>query len=153
MSLPSSLKISALPTPVDFAATPASYTKTVPVDEENSFPCRRCLQDGKIGDTMLLAPYDPFVGDSPYRQPGPIFIHVSPACEPYKPDGNVPTQLSRRLLALRSFGEDHCLVAADVVQGDKLVVVSSKMLENEKAAYIHVHNARPGCFAARIDRA
>lgn len=147
------LKLHALPAPLSLDSTPSSLTKTMTVDEENSFPCRRCLQDGKIGDVMLLAPYDPWLGDSPYRQPGPVFVHLNPNCEPYKPDGHLPDQLHRRLMSVRCFGADHCLVSADVVPGDKLMELSAKMMEDDKAEYIHVHNARPGCFAVRIDRA
>ncbi len=101
---------------------------------------------------MLLTPYDPFLGDSPYRQPGPIFVHLNPTCGAYKPDGALPEQLRRRLLSVRSFGKDHCMVDADVVQGDQLVGLAERMLRDGAAEYIHVHNARPGCFAARIER-
>ncbi|KAF5139012.1 hypothetical protein E5D57_002801 [Metarhizium anisopliae] len=152
-NVPPTLKLRALPTPFAVQSVPSSLTKTVQVDGENAFPCRRCLQDGKMGDFMLLAPYDPWLGDSPYRQTGPIFVHSTPQCAPYKPDGLLPQQLRRRLISVRCFDSAHCLVGADVVQGDELMRVSAKMMENEKAEYIHVHYARPGCFAVRIDRA
>ena len=28
-----------------------------------------------------------------------------------------------------------------------------RMLEPAEIAYLHLHNAKPGCFAARVDRA
>ncbi|KAJ6437367.1 ATP-dependent DNA helicase PIF1 [Purpureocillium lavendulum] len=150
--LPATLVVRALPAPLEVSQYTKPSIKTVTVDEEHSFPCRRCLKDGAIGDKMLLTPYDPWLGDSPYRQPGPIFVHLDPTCGPYKPDGRLPEQLRRRLLSVRSFGKDHCMVDADVVQGDQLVSVAERMMKDEAAEYIHVHNARPGCFAARIER-
>ncbi|KAK4086044.1 hypothetical protein PCL_07243 [Purpureocillium lilacinum] len=118
--LPATLRVRALPSPLELSKYSSPSTKAVTVDEENSFPCRRCLKDGAVGDEMLLTPYDPFLGDSPYRQPGPIFVHLNPTCGAYKPDGALPEQLRRRLLSVRSFGKDHCMVDADVVQGDQL---------------------------------
>ncbi|GJN74720.1 hypothetical protein PLICBS_008813 [Purpureocillium lilacinum] len=150
--LPATLRVRALPSPLELSKYSSPSTKAVTVDEENSFPCRRCLKDGAVGDEMLLTPYDPFLGDSPYRQPGPIFVHLNPTCGAYKPDGALPEQLRRRLLSVRSFGKDHCMVDADVVQGDQLVGLAERMLRDGAAEYIHVHNARPGCFAARIER-
>jgi hypothetical protein len=151
-TVPPTLRLNALPTPLNPDIAP-SFAKTMTVDELNSFPCRRCLQDGKIGHVMRLVSYDPWLGDSPYRQPGPIFVHASPQCAPYTPDGLVPDQLDRRLMSLRCFDADHFMVSSDVVQGDKLIETAVGMMQNERAEYIHVHNARPGCFAVRIDRA
>ncbi|UNI24877.1 hypothetical protein JDV02_010596 [Purpureocillium takamizusanense] len=158
--LPTTLRVRALPSPLDLsklAAMPPPSTKTITADEENAFPCRRCLKDAAIGDQMLLTPYDPFLGDSPYRQPGPIFVHLDPAaCKVYEPDdanGNrLPEQLRKRLLSVRAFGADHCLVDADVVPGEQLAGVAERMMGDGAVEYIHVHNARPGCFAARIER-
>lgn len=89
----------------------------------------------------------------PVQTAGTYFVHSIPQCAPYEPDGLLPEQLRRRLMSVRCFDSAHCLVSADVVQGDELMRVSAKMMENEKAEYIHVHYARPGCFAVRIDRA
>jgi hypothetical protein len=40
-----------------------------------------------------------------------------------------------------------------VVEGKQIEAVIERMLGDAKVAYIHAHNAKPGCFAARIDRA
>jgi hypothetical protein len=41
------------------------------------------------------------------------------------------------------------LVDADVIEGVELPATAQRLLRD--ASYLHVHNARPGCFAARID--
>ena len=119
----------------------------VRVDKPNAFPCRRCLQDGAPGETMLLLSYDPFVGASPYSGPGPIYVHDRD-CSPFEGD-EIPDQLTRRLLSIRAYDDDHMLVDADVIEGVNLEPAAERLLR--EASYLHVHNARPGCFAARID--
>ena len=126
--------------------------RTIVVDEADSYPCRRCLRDAEPGEIVVLLSYDPFVdgADTPYRQPGPIFVHAGPCA--YEPDRDVPDQLARRLLSVRSFGHDHLMLGGVVVQGAELDATAGRLLDDEAVAYLHVHNAGAGCFAARIDR-
>jgi hypothetical protein len=96
---------------------------------------------------MVLCSYDPFVGASPYSGPGPIYVHDRD-CTAF--DGqDIPDQLTRRLLSVRAYDERHMLVDADVIEGVELPATAQRLLHD--ASYLHVHNARPGCFAARID--
>lgn len=120
----------------------------VVADEPNSYPCRRCLQDADPGEAMLLLGYDPFLGASPYAGRGPIYVHERD-CAPFEGDA-IPAQLTRRLLSVRAYDERHMLVDAEVIEGSVLGDAAKRLLDG--AAYLHVHNARPGCFAARIDR-
>jgi hypothetical protein len=93
--------------------------------------------------------YDPFAGSSPYAGPGPIYVHAD-ECARFDADG-IPEQLTRRLLSIRAYDEAHMLLEADVADGTQLETLAARLLETPGAAYLHVHNARPGCFAARID--
>lgn len=80
-----------------------------------------------------------------------IFVHAHD-CGFF--DGNVlPERQLRRLLSLRAFDEKHMMVAADVVEGSDFERVAGGMLADEKARYVNVHNAKPGCFAVRVERA
>ena len=145
------IAIRPLPAPLPGLDDPAAATvRRIVVDETDAYPCRRCLTDALPGEPVLLLSYDPFTGDSPYRQPGPIFLHER-ACEPS--DDGVPTQLTRRLLSLRSFDDDHLMRGGEVVDGSLLVDRATELLADPGVAYLHVHNAGPGCFAARVDRA
>jgi hypothetical protein len=121
-------------------------------DERNSFPCRRCLKDAEVGETMLLMSYNPFLGDSPYSGAGPIFVHARD-CQQFPGSDRVPDQLSRRLLSVRAYDGEHMLTGAEVIDGGRLEETVDVLFAEGRAEYIHVHNARPGCFAARIDRA
>jgi len=137
------MRVTPLPAPL--TDDPAAIR--VRVDKPNAYPCRRCLQDGEPGETMLLLSYDPFVGSSPYSGPGPIYVHDRD-CAAFEDDG-IPDQLTRRLLSVRAYDERHMLVDADVIEGTDLPSTVHRLLNG--ASYLHVHNARPGCFAARID--
>jgi hypothetical protein len=127
--------------------------KTVVVDEAHSYPCRRCLRDAEPGEQVVLLSYDPFddATSSAYRQPGPIFVHAEPCA--YEPSDTLPDQLTRRLLSVRSFAADHAMQRGVVIQGVELRETVERLLADESVAYLHVHNAGPGCFATRIDRA
>jgi hypothetical protein len=139
------MRVTPLPAPL----TDDPGAVRVRVDKPNSFPCRRCLQDGEPGETMVLLSYDPFVGRSPYSGPGPIYVHDRD-CAPFDGEG-LPDQLTRRLLSVRAYDERHMLLDAEVIDGTELRDTAQRLL-HEDCSYLHVHNARPGCFAARIDR-
>ena len=138
------MRVTPLPAPL----TDDPGAVRVRVDKPNAYPCRRCLQDGEVGETMVLFSYDPFVGASPYSGPGPIYVHDRD-CTAFDGD-DIPDQLTRRLLSVRAYDDRHMLVDADVVEGVELEDTAERLLRD--ATYLHVHNARPGCFAARIDR-
>ncbi|MGO8876240.1 MAG: DUF1203 domain-containing protein [Acidimicrobiales bacterium] len=122
----------------------------VEVDAADSYPCRRCLRDGRVGETMTLVSYDPFLGRSPYTGPGPIFVH-SRDCELAGATA-VPEQLRRRLLAVRAYDAAHFMVDCDVVDGCALETVAARFFADPQVSYAHVHFARAGCFAVRLDR-
>jgi hypothetical protein len=69
------------------------------------------------------------------------------------PPDTTPELLRTRLLSVRAYDEDHLMIDADVVDGREVEHVLSRMLERERISYVHVHFARPGCYACRVDRA
>jgi hypothetical protein len=68
-------------------------------------------------------------------------------------EARLPLALRRRLLSLRGFDRDGMLVEADVVEGRQADALIVRMLGDARIDALHVHFARPGCFAARIERA
>ena len=65
----------------------------------------------------------------------------------------VPEQLRTRTLAVRGFDVDGMMTGWELVEGAKLEDVIGKLFADPRAAYLHVHFAAPGCYAARIERA
>lgn len=146
------LALRPLPAPLPDLEPLPPTARSVVVDEEHSFPCRRCLRDAQPGERVLLLSYDPFAPDavSPYRQPGPIYVHEA-LCS-HEPSDELPDQLTRRVLSVRSFAGDHLMLGGTVVPGSELEETAERLLADDAVSYLHVHNAGPGCFAVRIDR-
>jgi len=123
----------------------------VVADSDSGFPCRISLTDARRGQTLLLVNYEHQTADTPYRSNYAIYIREDE--QQYDRTNEVPEQLRRRLLSVRGFDERGILLDADVTQGTELEPLIDRLFENKQIAYLHVHNARPGCYAARIDRA
>src|SRR6185369_1495106 len=116
------------------------------------FPCRVTLEDAEPGERVILLsyPHQPS-GKSPYKAEGPIFVRES-STDHYRQD-SVPPVLPHRLLSLRGYDRDDLIIEAEVVEGAKLEAELAKFFANPDVAYIHIHYARRGCFACRVDRA
>jgi hypothetical protein len=121
------------------------------VDKQPGFPCRVSLRDAELGETVLLLNYEHLNVASPYRSRHAIYVREAAVDAKLGP-GEIPEVLRLRLLSVRAFDDAGMMVAADVVAGSELESVIAQMFANQNAAYLHVHNAKPGCFAARIDR-
>ena len=55
--------------------------------------------------------------------------------------------------SLRAFDGKGMMKAADVVPGTAIENMIAEMFANDATEYLHVHYAKPGCYAARVDRA
>ena len=45
------------------------------------------------------------------------------------------------------------MIAADVVDGERLEASINEMFANPNVEYLHLHNAKPGCYNATVIRA
>jgi hypothetical protein len=121
------------------------------VDAKPGFPCRVSLEDAAPGEHVLLLNYEHLAVASPYRQRHAIFVRggaTQAAC--YK--DVVPEQLAIRTLSLRAYDTDGMMTDADLVEGRDLAGAIDRFFADPAVAYLHAHNAKRGCFAARIDR-
>ena len=115
-------------------------------------PCRISLTDAEPGDDLILVNHEHQPADSPYRMRYAVFVRLDE--RRFDAVDVIPEQLSRRMLAVRSFDNDGMNVAHALVQGgDALGGVISSFLADPAAVYLHVHFASAGCYAARVDRA
>ena len=130
----------------------AHGAQRVRADRSPGFPCRVSLCDAEPGETVLLVNYEHLAVASPYRSRYAIYVRED-ALEARLAPNEIPPVLQSRLLSLRGFDSQGMLLAADVVQGTELAGAITSMLAPASIAYLHVHNAKPGCYAARVDRA
>lgn len=121
-------------------------------DAPKGFPCRVSLRDAPAGARMLLLNFEHQPANTPYRSRHAIF--VQDGAEEAHPEVNeVPEVLASRTLSVRAFDEAGQMVDAVVVNGREAGQAFERLLGVPGAAYLHVHNAGRGCYAARVDRA
>lgn len=130
----------------------AMGVETVVADAEPGFPCRVSLRDAKVGERLFLLNHEHQDADTPYRSRHAIFV-AEGAVEAQPGVGEIPEQLRRRLLSIRAFDARGMMLDADVVEGAEAEGLIKRLLDNPWAAYLHVHFARRGCYAARVERA
>ncbi|HEX3500329.1 MAG TPA: DUF1203 domain-containing protein [Stellaceae bacterium] len=121
------------------------------VDARLSFPCRISLTDAELGEKVILVNYEHQRADTPYRASHAIFVREGETT--YDAVDEVPDQLRRRMLSLRAFDANGMIVGADLVDGRSLEASIATLLGDKRAAYLHAHFAKYGCYAARIERA
>lgn len=124
----------------------------VTADERPGFPCRVSLQDAEIGEQLILLNYEHLPVATPYRSRHAIYVRES-ATEAQLAVDEVPQQMRSRLLSLRAFNADGMMKAAEVAPGTAIENLIEQMFANPAIAFLHVHNAKWGCYAARVDRA
>lgn len=124
----------------------------VTADERPGFPCRVSLQDAAVGEKLMLLNYEHLPVATPYRSRHAIYVRES-ATEARLAVGEVPQQLRTRLLSVRAFDSAGMMKAAEVAPGTAIENVIEQLLADPAVAFLHVHNAKWGCYAARVDRA
>ena len=115
------------------------------------YPCRISLTDAQQGDELLLVNYEHHAVDSPYRMRFAVFVRRGE--EQYDAVDQVPDQFRGRTLAARAFDANAMLIGFALAEGNEIEKTIEKMLASPQAAYLHLHYAAPGCYAARVDRA
>lgn len=117
---------------------------------KGSEPCRISLTDAPVGAEVILVNYEHHPVASPYRGRYAVFVRRDEA--QFDAVDAIPEQLRRRILAARAFDADGMSVAVELVEGTKLEPTIQRMFGDERTAYIHLHYAAAGCYAARVDR-
>jgi hypothetical protein len=122
------------------------------VADDHGFPCRVSLAEAAPGDELLLLNYEHQPGNSPYRSRHAIYVAKS-SDKAFDEVDIVPEVILHRLVSVRAFDANDMIVDADVVEGKDAAALFEKLLANPQAEYLHVHNAKRGCYSARVERA
>jgi len=54
---------------------------------------------------------------------------------------------------VRAFDAGAMMIGHALVDGKELESAIAQLFADTRAAYLHIHFASPGCYAARVDRA
>ena len=120
--------------------------------ESPGYPCRVSLEDAQVGEQLLLLPYLHQPAASPYRASGPIFVRRD-VKQRRLPPGEVPSYITSRLMSVRAYDAAHMIVAASVCEGSAATQEIEAHFRRGEVAYIHLHNAKRGCFSCQVVRA
>lgn len=123
----------------------------VTADAKPGYPCRVTLEDAEPGESLLLLNWRHLDADSPYRSDGPIFVRES-ATATREARNSIPAQQRSRLLSVRAYDADGWMRDAEVAEGTQLEALIARFFGDPRVAWLHVHNARRGCYACRIER-
>jgi hypothetical protein len=100
----------------------------------------------------LLLAYEHQPAPSPFRAAGPIFVREN-AHDTFDRVGAPPPVLTSRLLSVRAYAQDGMMIDADVAEGGELGALLERLFVRDDTAYAHIHFARRGCYACRVERA
>ncbi len=137
---------------MDEAALRQRGASRVTVDAQPGYPCRVSLTDAPVGEHVLAVSFEHQSAASPYRGAGPIFVRPGvPQAQPQP--GEVPDAIRRRLLSVRAYDDRDWMIEAEVCEGRDLEAQIRRCFAEPRVRYLHLHNARPGCYSCRVDRA
>src|SRR5438046_9611544 len=121
------------------------------VDAKPGFPCRMSLQDAKIGERVILAPFVHHNVESPYRASVAIFIRET-AQEIELAPGEIPDVVTSRVMSVRAYNAKGMMVNAAVLPGKELEYKVEKLFDDATVSYLHLHNHGTGCYSCRVER-
>jgi Protein of unknown function (DUF1203) len=122
------------------------------VADQPKLPCRVSMEHAEVGEELLLVNYEHQPANTPYRAKHAIYVRKL-ADRAFEAVDIVPEILATRLLAVRAFDTEHMMVDAEVLEGVQAAELFERFFANPQTSYLQVHNARRGCYAARVERA
>ena len=124
----------------------------VTANGNSGYPCRVGLVEAEAGETLLLLPYEHQPAVSPYKSSGPIYVRKG-SRQRTLAAGEIPSCVSSRLISIRAYDAAHFIIEAEVRDGSLVASEIERQFSNAEVAYIHLHNAKRGCFSCLVNRA
>lgn len=124
----------------------------VTADTKPGYPCRVSLVDAEAGEELILIPFKHHDVTSAYQASGPVFVRKG-ALQAKPAVNEVPDSIRGRLLSIRGYDTAGNLIDSDVSEGCNLEHAITRFFSDPRVLYLHLHNARPGCYSCRVDRA
>ncbi len=122
------------------------------IADDRRLPCRVSMEHAERGEELLLLNFEHQPANTPYRATHAIYVRKV-AERAFEAVNIVPEVLASRLLSVRAFDAQHMIIDADVCDGTQAAEVFERFLDNPESSYLQVHNARHGCYTARVERA
>lgn len=120
-------------------------------ESKPGFPDRIALREAEPGETVLLLNYEHQPASTPYRASHAIFV-IEGERRRFDAIDTVPAVLRARMLSVRAFDARGAMRDADLADGREVEALIERLFVRDDVAYLHVHYAKRGCYAARVDR-
>jgi hypothetical protein len=120
--------------------------------DDPRLPCRVSMEHAELGEELLLVNFEHQPANTPYRASHAIYVRKL-ADRAFESVDTIPEVLATRLLAVRTFDAQHMMIDAEICEGIHAAMMFERFLANPQTSYLQVHNARRGCYAARVERA
>lgn len=121
------------------------------IADDPRMPCRVSMAHAELGEELLLVNFEHQPARTPYRATHAIYVRKVAHCA-FDGVDVVPEVLASRLLAVRAFDAEHMMIDAEVCEGAQAATMFERFLADPQTSYLQVHNARRGCYAARVER-
>jgi len=122
------------------------------IADDPRMPCRVSMEHAQLGEELLLLNFEHQPAKTPYRATHAIYVRKV-ADRAFDAVDTIPDVLASRLLAIRAFDVQHMMIDAEVCDGSQAADMFERFLANPQTSYLQVHNAKRGCYAARVERA
>ena len=66
--------------------------------------------------------------------------------------GELPPYVTRRLISLRAYDAAAMMIDASVADGTAVGAALDALFADPAVAYVHLHNAKRGCYSCRASR-
>ena len=130
----------------------ARGARRVVASSKPGFPCRVSLKDAEPGERLILVNHRHLDSDGPFAASHAVYVREA-AEEAQLAPGEAPELFASRTLSVRAFDGQDMLRAAELVPGADLKPCLERLFEDPEIAFVHLHYAAPGCYAARAERA
>lgn len=122
------------------------------VDSYPGYPDRISLCEIPAGENAILINHIYQPANTPYFGSHAIFVWEG--CTKQGVYINeLPEVMKTRVLSLRAYDSKHFLIQADICEGNFAENLISRFFDNPLISYIHIHNAKQGCYACCAERA
>lgn len=115
------------------------------------YPCRISLAEAMLGDRLLLLNHVHQPAASPYRAAHAIYVAAGSRTKAVYRDA-IPPIMQTRTLSIRAFDRSDMIIDAELGEGADAEALIERLLAIPETAYLHVHFAKRGCFAAAVRR-
>lgn len=134
------------------AALQARGARRVVASSKPGFPCRVSLKDAEPGERLILVGHRHLDSAGPFASSHAIYVREA-AEEAELALGEAPELFASRTLSVRAFDGQDMMRSAELVPGADLKPCLERLFQDPEIAFVHLHYAAPGCYAARAERA